>query len=206
MLQAKGEKVRIHSSLKDSPLFDLCLMAFPGFEFHLALQIDISGRQDSLIQIGIKGSDGHIQFRMVGDDLIRGLPLCNQRGDDHILLPEFMLCDADAGTGIMETLPVFPVSELGIIAVFMGDGAMVDSFWAAVTDIRSLIQTGTPLSCKVGAGLVAGRAGGAFDAAQDDPATGIGFLTVITVDTEVVGIIESAFMIPVTEAVQPDLF
>jgi len=106
----------------------------------------------------------------------------------------------------MEAFPVFPVGKLSIIAVFMGDGTMINGFLTAVTDIRSFIETATAFSHKAGVGLVTGRAGGAFDATQDDLATGISFLTVITVDTEVVGMIERAFIIPVTESVQSDLF
>ena len=181
-------------------------MAFAGFEFHLALQINISGSEDSLIQIVVKSPDRHIKFRVVGEDLIRGLPLCDQRGDDHILLPEFMLCQADAGTGILQTFPVLSVSKLSIIAVLMSDGAVVDRPGTAVADIRSLIKPVAAFPAEVGTGLVAGRTGGTFDVTQNDLAAYIGLSAVIAVYAEVVGIVKSAFVVPVAEAVVSDLF
>ena len=73
-----------------------------------------------------------------------------------------MLCEVDARTGIMQALPVFFVSKFSIIAVFMGDGTMIDGFSTTVADIGSLIETVTTFPYKVSADLVAGRTGGAF--------------------------------------------
>ena len=181
-------------------------MAFPGFEFYFALQVDIPGGEDPFIQIVVKSPDGHIKFRMVGEDLIRGLSLRDQRRDDHILLPEFMLCQADAGAGILQALPVLSVSEFSVIAVLMCDGAVVDRLGTAVAGIRSLIEPAAAFPGKVRACLVTGRAGSTFDTAQDDLAAYIGFPAVIAVHTEVVGIVKSAFVVPVTETVVSDLF
>ncbi len=75
VFKAKGEEICIHPSLKDGAVLDLCLMALSWLKFHLAFQINVPGSQDALIQIGIKSSDGHVKFRMVGDDLVRGLSL-----------------------------------------------------------------------------------------------------------------------------------
>ena len=44
---------------------------------------------------------------------------------DHILLPKFMLCHADAGTEIGKEFVVFSSSEFSTIVVFVGDGAVV---------------------------------------------------------------------------------
>lgn len=55
-------------------------------------------------------------------------------------------------------------------------------------------------------GLITGRAGSAFDSAQDNLSADIGLLTVIVVDTEVFGIIEGPFVIPVRKAVGPNFF
>lgn len=204
MVRSVGEKVRIHSSLEDGAFFDLCLRALSGFEFYLAFQVDIPGSQDTLIQISIKRPDRHSELRMVCDDLIGGLSLCDQRGDNHIFLSAFMLCHADARTGIMQAFPVFSVSKFCIIAVLMGNGTMVDGFGASVADIRSLIETVTAFPYKFSAGLVAGREGSAFYITEDDPAAYICFAVVITVDAEVVSVIKSAFVIPVAETVSPD--
>lgn len=75
MVRGKRLKVSIHPSLKDGTVFDLCVMALTRFEFYLAFEVDIPCGKEALIQIGIKSPDGHIQFGMVCDDLVRGLSL-----------------------------------------------------------------------------------------------------------------------------------
>ena len=47
----------------------------------------------------------------------------------------------DPGSGIPEFFPVFPVSEPGVIRVFVGDGAVIDLFGTAVADIRSPVKS-----------------------------------------------------------------
>ena len=79
----------------------------------------------------------------------------------------------------------------------MSNGAAIDFFRTAAADIRSPVKPYAALFFKVSAGLAAGRAGCAFDSAQDNFAAGISLLTVIAVNTEVLGIIESPFVIPV---------
>lgn len=59
---------------------------------------------------------------------------------------------------------------------------------------------------EVSAGLIAGRAGCRFDAAQNDLAAYIGLPKMITMNTEVPGIIKSTFMIPVRKVMSPHLF
>lgn len=75
MVRGKGLKVSIHPSLKDSPVFDLRIVALTGFEFHLPFQVDVPCSKEAVIQIGVKSSDGHAKFRVVSDDLVGGLPL-----------------------------------------------------------------------------------------------------------------------------------
>ena len=96
--------------------------------------------------------------------------------------------------------------KTGIIRVFMCNGAVIDFFRTAVADIRSPVKPYTAFFFKVSAGLVAGRAGCAFDSAQDDLSTSISFPTVIAVNAEVFSIIESSFVIPIRETVSPDFF
>ena len=112
----------------------------------------------------------------------------------------------DSGSGISELFPVFPVSKPCVIRVFVGDGAVADLFCTAVTDIRSPVKSYATLFFKVSAGLITGRTGSAFDPAQDNLSAGVGLLTVIAVATEVFGIIEGSFVIPVRKAVGPDFF
>lgn len=53
-------------------------MALAGPELRLAFQVDIPGCKESLIDVGVDGTDGHIQFRMVCYDLIGRLSLIDQ--------------------------------------------------------------------------------------------------------------------------------
>ena len=205
---SRGEclKVSVHPALKDKTVFDLCIVALTGLELHFPLEVDIPCSKKTFIQIGIKSPDGHTQFRVVCYDLVRRLSLGDERGDDHILLPQFMLCHTDAGTGIGKELPVLSVSEPCIIAVFVGDGAMIYGFRTSVADIRCLIEAVTAFPYKVRTGLVTGRTGSALYITEDDLTAYVSLPAAVTVDTEVMGIVESAFMIPVTEPVSPDLF
>ena len=72
-----------------------------------------------------------------------------------------------------------------------------DFFRTAVADIRSPVKPYAALFFKVSAGLIAGRTGCAFDPAQDDLSAGVSLLAVIAVNTEVFGVIESPFVIPI---------
>ena len=185
---------------------DLCLMAFAGFEFHLTFQVNVPGSKKPFIQIAVKCPDRHFQLRVVCDDLIRGLPLCDQRGDDHVFLSQFMLCHVDTGAGIRNHFPVFSVGEFRVMAVFLCDRAAVNGFCAAVADIRCFIEAAAPFLLKVRTGLVAGGTGGAFHITEDDLTTHIRLPAMVTVDTEIVCIIKSAFVVPVIQAVSSYLF
>lgn len=94
---------------ENSPVFDLCLMALAGFEFHFTLQINIPCCEQPLIHIGINSPDRKLQFRMVGDDLIGRLPLFNEGRNDPVFFTKFMLGKIDSGSGIRELFTVFTV-------------------------------------------------------------------------------------------------
>ena len=138
--------------------------------------------------------------------MIRRLSLLDQWRNDLIPFVKFPFGHVDPGSGIPELFPIFPVSKPCVIRVFMGDGAVADFFGTAVTDIRSPVKSYAALFFKVSVGLNTGRVGSAFDSAQDNLSAGVGLLTVIEVDTEVFGIIEGSFVIPVRKAVSPDPF
>ena len=148
-------------------------------------------RYEYRVRTDISSSGGGCQ------DMIGRLSLFDQWGNDLVLFAELPFGHVDPCSGIPEFFPVFPVSEPGVIRVFVSNGAVIDFFRTAVADIRSPVKPYAALFFKVSAGLVAGRAGCAFDSAQDNFAAGISLLTVIAVNTEVLGIIESPFVIPV---------
>jgi hypothetical protein len=83
---------------------------------------------------------------------------------------------------------------------------VVDLLCTSVADIRSHIKSRAAFFFKVPAGLVACGAGSALYPTEYDLVTGISFLAMITVYTEVFGIIKGAFVIPVRHAVCLYLF
>ena len=191
---------------EECSVYDLCFMALSWLEMYLPLQIYVPCRKEPLIKIGIHRTDRHIQFRVVCQDMIRRLSLFDQWRNDLILFVKFPPGHVDPGSGIQESCLVFPISKPGIIRVFVGDGAVADLFVASVADTRSPVKSYAALFFEVPAGLITGSAGSAFDLAQDNLSAGIGLPTVIAVDTEVFGIIEDPFVIPVRKAVGPNFF
>ena len=83
---------------------------------------------------------------------------------------------------------------------------MIDLLWASIANIRSLVQTTASFLFKVFASLVACRTGSTFHTAKNDFAAGIGFLTMIAMDTEVLSIIKSTLVIPVRQPLSLCLF
>ena len=143
---------------------------------------------------------------MVCQDLVRGLSLLDQRGNDLVFLMEFPLCHVDATTGNLKLFKVFSVGCSGIVCIFVSNGAVADLFRAAIADIRCPVKAVAALFLKSLTCLITGRAGSAFDAAEEDLFAGIGLLTVIPVNAEVMGIIKGAFVIPVRQPVGLYLF
>ena len=83
---------------------------------------------------------------------------------------------------------------------------MIDFLRASIADVRCLIQTAAPFLFKVPAGLVTCWAGRTLNPTKNDLATGIGFLTMIAMDTEVLSIIKGTLMVPVRQSVGLYLF
>ena len=77
---------------------------------------------------------------MVCQDMIRGLSLFDQRGNDLILFVEFPFRHVDPCSAIPKCFPILPVSEPGVIRVFVSDGAVTDFFRTAVADIGSSVK------------------------------------------------------------------
>lgn len=88
----------------------------------------------------------------------------------------------------------------------MRDGAFMDSFAAAIADKRSLVQPAAAFPHKIFAGQIAGWTGRAFDATEDNLSTDICLSAMISVDAEVMCIVEGTLVIPVAEPMLFDLF
>ena len=154
--KAKGAEVTIQPGGEDCSVCDLCFMAFSWFEMDFLLQNWFPCRKETLIKIGIHGTDRHIQFRVVCQDMIRRLSLFDQWRNDLIFFVKFLLGHVDPGSGIPEFFAIFLVSEPRVIRVFVDDGAVADLFCTAVADIRSPVKSYAALFFKVSAGLITG--------------------------------------------------
>ena len=182
---------------KDRAVCYLGFVTFARAEHGFALQVNVPGGKKSPVKIVIDGADRQIQFRMAHHDLIRGLPIFNQRGYDHIHSVQFLSAQRDTAAGISKLLTVPPVSSFGIVCIFSCNGTVIDCFRTAIADIGGFIQSAAAFHLVIFTGLVAGRTGSAFDAADNDFAAYICFGAVIAVDAEVSGIVKGAFMVPV---------
>ena len=152
--KAKGAEITIQPVGEYCSVRDLCFMALSWLEMDLPLQIYVPCRKEALIKIGIHGTDRHIQFRVVCQDMIRRLSLFDQWRNDLILFVKFPLGHVDPGSGIPEFFAILLVSGPCVIRVFVGDGAVADLFGTAVADIRSPVKSYAALFFEVDAGLI----------------------------------------------------
>jgi len=171
------------------------------YKLHFSLKIDISCSKESVIEIGVHSPHRNAQLRMIGDDLIRGLPLENKGSDDLIHFPETAFRSVDTGAGIGQGFPVLTVCKGRIIPVFVGDRTMVDLFLTAVAYIRCLQQAVTAFQYEIPAMLVACGAGTTFDPADPDIATRVGLVAVVSMDAEIFAVVEGSLMVPVVHPV-----
>ena len=88
----------------------------------------------------------------------------------------------------------------------MCDGAVIALFVSAITDVRCVIESFATFFLEVGTGLITSRTGSALDTAKNNLVAHIGFLTPISMDTEVVCIIKGTLVKPVRQAVCPNFF
>ena len=202
----RGEltEVGIQSADKNGTLGDLGLMNLPDLELHLTLQVDVSCREQSHVDVVVEGTNGEVQFRMIDEDLVRRLSLKDQRSNDGIFFPEIMFCHVDAGTGVLQSLLIFPLGEDGVIAVLLCNWTLADLFVTAVTDIGCLVKSPAAFPDEVFTGLVAGGTGMALNTAEDNLPTGIRFMTVIAFLTEVLFVDERALVVPVRISMEAD--
>lgn len=75
----------------------------------------------------------------------------------------------------------------GIVSELMCNGTGGNLYITTVADIGSLIEPVAAFLFKVGAGLVAGRAGSTLDTTKKDFSTGVCLFAMVTVDTKVFG-------------------
>ena len=91
-----------------------------------------------------------------------------------------MLCNAYAASGVLENLVVLTISKVRIVGILVSNRAVRNLLVTTIADIGSLVQPGAMFLLKIGAGLVAGRAGSTFDATNKDLIADVHFATVVS--------------------------
>ena len=196
IFRGEQKKIAVHAAAEYFTAGDLCFSAFTWPEFRLAFQIDVPCRKEPLFDIGVDRTDRYIQLRMVRNNLIRRLSLIDQRGYQLVFYCQFGLSHIDTTSGSAEDFPVFAVGKARIVQILVGNGAFMEWFVTAITDIRSFVQSAAALLNKIPACFVAGRTGSALDFTEDNLAANISFPAMIPVDAEVVCIEKRSLVIP----------
>lgn len=129
---------------------------------------------------------------MVGEDHIWGLPLLDQRSYCAVESPEFLWCQVHPGTSNREELLIMSLGGFCIVIVLCMDRAFTPWFIASITDERGFLDPGAVLPFKSGTDVIASVAGAAESIAEDEFPTGVCFFAVITMDTEVIGVIKTS--------------
>lgn len=181
-------------------------MTLSRFEFCLSFQINISCCEESFVNVCVHRADRHIKFRVICKDLIRGLPLLNQWRYDLVFLMELVLGHIYSRTRRYQQFTIFSVSSTAVVIVFMCNRAVIYLFRAAIANIWSFVQSFTAFFFKVLAGLITCRTWGTFNATEKDFSTGIGLLTMVTMNAKVLCVIKSTFVIPIWKSMRTDFF
>lgn len=77
-------EITVQPSKKHFTVCNLCFMAPAGFKFNFALQVDVAAGKEAEFDVLVNGTYGKTKFRMLHNDLIGGMALPDQRGDDVI--------------------------------------------------------------------------------------------------------------------------
>ena len=76
---------------------------------------------------------------MIGNDLVRRLPLQYKWGNKCVFFSQIMFGKVNTRSGIAKTLFIFPVCDSGIIAVTDGNSTLHAFFAAAIAYIWSAL-------------------------------------------------------------------
>lgn len=201
------QEITVQSADKYFPISYLGFVAFAGFELNLAFQVDIAPGEKAELNVLVHCPDGEAEFGMVNEDLVGRLASHDEWRDYLVDLMEPPAGKMNALSGGTECFPVLTVRKKGVIAVLMRDGTACVAFVAAVADVRSPVDPVTVFFDKPFAVKVAGRAGSAFDVAEDYLFTDIGPVTAKTFGAEVMSIVKESFASVVfRQPVLPDFF
>ena len=205
-IKIQSLEVIVGTSFKNSPVDDLLFMALSGFELCLPFQIDIPRQEDTLVDIVVERLNTHIELRKVCQDHVGGLPLIHQRADDSVNKDQILPGKVDTFPGGRPLFLIEPLRDSRIVIVFCLDRTQVPGLFAPITNIGSGIDPGTVFPFKAGTDAVALMAGTAFCIAYDQLVTGIRLLAVVTMNAEVIRVIETPPVPGVDPPVTQDLF
>lgn len=159
----------------------------------LTLQVDVACKKNPLLNILIQGTDRNAQFRLVGYNLIGGLPICDEWGDHRIYGMELVSGQINTGPGGNEHFFVFAFSKNRVV-IFGSNCAAVQWFKAAIADIRSPGKTGAILFYEMSADLVAFEAGGAIAFTKEELLADIGPAALKAFGAKVIGVSDRPLM------------
>lgn len=143
---------------------------------------------------------------MAGNNHVRRLPLGDKRGNDSVQPGNFLFCKIYPFSGRYKEFFVVTVGGFGIVIIFGLYGTHVPWFTAAIADIGSILNLAAVFPFKAAADIVAAMAGAAQGVTDDQLTAGVGFPASVPVDTEVVGIVKTAVVPRVHNAVFSNLF
>lgn len=154
-------EILIGSAHKYSLVGNGRVLLFTGFEFYLALKMDVAAQKNPLINVVIEGFYRDPQLRMVGNNHVRRLPLGNKQCNGFIEPMLLFFGKIDPFSGRYKEFFVLTVGGFGIVIVFGLYGTHMPWFTAAIADIRSLLNLAAVFPFKTATDTVAAMAGAA---------------------------------------------
>lgn len=196
-------KILISPSIKDFTVGDSCLLSLSGFKLRFAFQINVSGQQDTLINVVVQCLDRYIQLRMIGEDVIGRLSLHDKRLDD-------VIHPVDLRSGLVDPFPrgsskflILALGKMGVVIVFVRDCTAVFLFRTAVADVGSLVELAALFLLKAFVDLIAPMTGSTLPVTKKKLFADVGEFAAKTVNTEVIRVGKTALVPCVSAAVKP---
>jgi hypothetical protein len=92
----ESQEIRVKPATEYLTIRDLRLVALSWLELHLPFEVDVPACKQTKFDILIHGTDRQAQLRVTDQDLIRGLPLPDQRGNNLIDLMQAFQREIDS--------------------------------------------------------------------------------------------------------------
>ena len=136
------------------------LFLLPDAKAHLPRKVDISGSEKSGIDVVVDGLlVQHDLGTMLDADVVYGMPLLHQRGNDSVNTLQFLIRDSKALAAFTAYVLVFLLGVLGIVEMPLVLAAM--PFRTSITDIRGFQNSEAMTFHVFSAGFITSLAAGA---------------------------------------------